>query len=256
LLLYSSHLALGVFQLSGHFTSSTRPHQVFLAPLSGIEEEEAPTSNTCSPINLAPSNIRLLFVYDVQLYQLTPNSLLHIACFITLCEAFLGIEPHWVLWKYLFLLRPSGSKGKIPELGGAIVSVRSESQYLDFKMAQSVQGWRHKWFYIKDQKSAESDKYGLPPFDASKILTKLTTCDALPSNTVSRKHQTIVGSYPGAQECSREGADWNTTDGVFSFSDVFNRCKLEFLNYGLTPAQMILLECLQRTQRKRILRRG
>jgi hypothetical protein len=64
-----------------------------------------------------------------------PHSLLHIACFITLCEAFLGIDPHWVLWKYLFRLRPSGSKGEILELGGAIVSVRLESQYLDFKMA-------------------------------------------------------------------------------------------------------------------------
>jgi hypothetical protein len=49
-------------------------------------------------------------------------------------------------------------------------------------MAQSVQGWRHKWFYIKDQKSAESDKYGLAPFDASKSLTNLTTWDALPSD--------------------------------------------------------------------------
>jgi hypothetical protein len=65
----------------------------------------------------------LLFVYGVQLHQLMPNSLLHIACFITLCEAFLGIDPHWILWKYLFHLRPSGSLAKIPELGGAIVSV-------------------------------------------------------------------------------------------------------------------------------------
>jgi hypothetical protein len=39
----------------------------------------------------------LLFVYGVQLYQLTPNSILHIACFVTLCESFLGIEPHWIL---------------------------------------------------------------------------------------------------------------------------------------------------------------
>jgi hypothetical protein len=69
----------------------------------------------------------LLFVYDVQLHQLTPNSLLHIACFITLCKAFLGIDPHWVLRKFLFRLCPSGSLAKIPELGGAIISVRSES---------------------------------------------------------------------------------------------------------------------------------
>jgi hypothetical protein len=60
-------------------------------------------------------------VYDVQLHQLTQNSLLHIACFITLYEAFLGVEPHWILWKYLFCLRPSGYKDEIPELGGAIV---------------------------------------------------------------------------------------------------------------------------------------
>jgi hypothetical protein len=59
-----------------------------------------------------------LFMYGVQLHQLTPNSLLHIACFVTLCEAFLGIDPHWILWKYLFCLCPSGSLAKILELGG------------------------------------------------------------------------------------------------------------------------------------------
>jgi hypothetical protein len=60
--------------------------------------------------------------------------------------------------------------------------MRSESQYLDFKMAQSVQGWRQKWFYIKDQKFSNSDQYGLAPVDANKSLTKLTTWDALPSD--------------------------------------------------------------------------
>jgi hypothetical protein len=45
----------------------------------------------------------LLFVYGVQLHQLTPNSILHIACFITLCKSFMGIKPHFLLWKYLFL---------------------------------------------------------------------------------------------------------------------------------------------------------
>jgi hypothetical protein len=33
----------------------------------------------------------------VQLHQLTPNSILHIAYFITLCKFFLGIKPHWIL---------------------------------------------------------------------------------------------------------------------------------------------------------------
>jgi hypothetical protein len=105
----------------------------------------------------------------------------HIACFITLCESFLGIDPHWVLWKFLFHPCPNVSLDKYPELGGAVVSVRSESHYLEFNMAASVQGWRQKWFYIKDQKVADSDQYGLAPFDANKSLTKLTTWDAPPS---------------------------------------------------------------------------
>jgi hypothetical protein len=123
----------------------------------------------------------LLFVYGVQLHQLMPNSILHIACFITLCESFLGIDLHWVLWKFLFRLRPSVSLAKNPELGGAVVSVRSESHYLEFNMVVSVQGWRNKWFYIKDQKAASSDKFGIAPFDAIKSLTKLTSWDSPPT---------------------------------------------------------------------------
>jgi hypothetical protein len=123
----------------------------------------------------------LLFVYGVQLHQLTPNSILHIAYFITLCESFLGIEPHFLLWKYLFRLRPSVALSKRPELGGAVVSVRAESQYLEFSMAASVQGWRKKWFYIKDQKFSSSDQYGIASFDAAKNLKKLASWDSPPT---------------------------------------------------------------------------
>jgi hypothetical protein len=119
----------------------------------------------------------------VQLHQLRPNSILHIACFITLCESFLGIDSHWILWKFLFPLRPNVSLSKNPELGGAVVSVRAESHYLEFNMAVSVQGWRKKWFYIKDQKTASSDHFGIAPFDANKSLTKLTSWDSPPTET-------------------------------------------------------------------------
>jgi hypothetical protein len=124
---------------------------------------------------------RLLFVYGVQLHHLTPNSIFHIACFITLCESFLGIDPHFLLWRALFRLRPSVALSKKPELGGACISVCSESQYLEFSMAASVQGRRTRWFYIKDQKNSPSDKYGLAPFDASQELKKLALWDLPPT---------------------------------------------------------------------------
>jgi hypothetical protein len=47
-------------------------------------------------------------------------------------------------------------------------------------MAASVQGWRTKWFYIKDRKSSPEDEFGLPPFDASQEVKKLTSWDKLP----------------------------------------------------------------------------
>ncbi|KAK1678078.1 hypothetical protein QYE76_038926 [Lolium multiflorum] len=52
----------------------------------------------------------ILFVYGIQLHQLTPNSLLHISIFITLCECFLGTHPHWGLWKRIFYLRRNNSR--------------------------------------------------------------------------------------------------------------------------------------------------
>jgi hypothetical protein len=59
--------------------------------------------------------------------------------------------------------------------------MRSESHYLEFNMAASVQGWRQKWFYIKDQKDTASNQYGLSPFDTTQNLTKLTVWDTPPS---------------------------------------------------------------------------
>jgi hypothetical protein len=67
-------------------------------------------------------------------------------------------------------------------LGGAVISVRPEAQYFEFSMAASVQGWRTKWFYIKDRKASPEDQYGLAPFDASREVKKLASWDALPSD--------------------------------------------------------------------------
>jgi hypothetical protein len=101
---------------------------------------------------------------------------------VTLCESFLGIEPHFLLWRSIFRLRPNVALSRKPKLGGAVVSVRPEAQYLEFSMVAFVQGWRTKWFYIKDRKASSEDQYGLAPFDASREVKKLASWDALPSD--------------------------------------------------------------------------
>ena len=40
--------------------------------------------------------------YNVELQHLTPNGIQHIAAFVTLCEGFPGISPHFNLWRYFF----------------------------------------------------------------------------------------------------------------------------------------------------------
>jgi hypothetical protein len=65
-------------------------------------------------------------------------------------------------------------------LGGAVVSVRPEAQYLEFSFAASIQGWRTKWFYIKDRKASPEDQYGLP---LQHRLTKLWSYSGLEDPT-------------------------------------------------------------------------
>ncbi|KAK1663646.1 hypothetical protein QYE76_051805 [Lolium multiflorum] len=106
----------------------------------------------------------LLFVYGLQLHHLTPNSILHISIFITLCEAFLGVQPNWALWKRIFFCRRNGSPNVAYNIGGVVISVRSTINYFDVKLPDSVQGWRKKWLYIREEnhgysrKSAGSDE--------------------------------------------------------------------------------------------------
>jgi hypothetical protein len=74
----------------------------------------------------------LMFSYDIQLWQLTPNSILHLAIFIIVYEAFLGINPHWGLWKKIFFVKCySGVYGPYI-VGGVSFVVRKEINYFNF----------------------------------------------------------------------------------------------------------------------------
>ena len=85
----------------------------------------------------------LLYAYGVQIHDLTPNGVLSIASFIVLCEFFMGIAPHWALWKSLFLVRKNvGKSGLTYPVGGFGIQVRGDTPYLQMKKSDSVQGWR------------------------------------------------------------------------------------------------------------------
>jgi hypothetical protein len=47
----------------------------------------------------------LLYYYRLELVYLVPNSVTVVSTFIHFCEAYLGIPPHFLLWRYFFALR-------------------------------------------------------------------------------------------------------------------------------------------------------
>ena len=55
--------------------------------------------------------------------------------------------------------------------------MRPEAKYFDLKFPDSVQGWRKKWLYVKDQKTG-AQEYGLAPFDPTKEIVRLKSWDA------------------------------------------------------------------------------
>jgi hypothetical protein len=55
----------------------------------------------------------LLRSYGLELHHLTPSGILHMVAFVTLCETYIGIEPHFNLWSYFF--EPSGDRAQTRE---------------------------------------------------------------------------------------------------------------------------------------------
>ena len=44
----------------------------------------------------------LLHYYKIKVQHLNPNRIQHMATFVALCMGFLGISPHFDLWRYFF----------------------------------------------------------------------------------------------------------------------------------------------------------
>jgi hypothetical protein len=52
----------------------------------------------------------LLYYYRLELVHLVPNSITVVSMFINFCEAYLGIPPHFTLWRYFFCVKSTGKR--------------------------------------------------------------------------------------------------------------------------------------------------
>ena len=57
------------------------------------------------------------------------------------CEAFLRIEPHFVLWLKIFSVKPKVVGGRQAERGGAMVGKMPNVLWLEGSFVETIKGW-------------------------------------------------------------------------------------------------------------------
>jgi hypothetical protein len=88
---------------------------------------------------------------------------------MTLCEAYMGIEPHFKPWNYFFhicLQQVSGAK--VAALGSVDIFIRSVhgvDPYFHLLTSSSPDEWQKGWFFLKNDTDAP-----LPMFTGSRPI--------------------------------------------------------------------------------------
>jgi hypothetical protein len=83
-----------------------------------------------------------------------------------LCEGYLGIEPHFEMWRYFFTisLLKKREKNK-PDLsvlmGCAGIHLQGHwaNEYMPLQLSRSNKGWHAQWFYLKNDAAAPLPKF-------------------------------------------------------------------------------------------------
>jgi hypothetical protein len=69
----------------------------------------------------------LLGYYGVEYLNLNPNGIFHNTVFVHFYEAFLGIKPHWILFRKFFRVKPQPSASNPRVVGGAGIQMREDA---------------------------------------------------------------------------------------------------------------------------------
>jgi hypothetical protein len=114
----------------------------------------------------------LLQYYEVELHNYNSNSIAQVAIFVTVCEGYLGIDPHWDLWIHLFCVESFSSSTKVKKTCTMVRDDRCTLQlhsdqaqlYIPASLTYSDKGWQNRWFYLcnDDGRLASYTKWVVP----------------------------------------------------------------------------------------------
>jgi hypothetical protein len=76
-----------------------------------------------------------------------------VSIFITLYESFLGIQPHFNLWRHFLCLKKKGGMGGSKVARGAYLNLCDgmKAEYLNVPLNSSMKDWYKKWFYVQQE---------------------------------------------------------------------------------------------------------
>jgi hypothetical protein len=116
-----------------------------------------------------------MYYYRLELVHLVPNSITVVSTFIHFCEAYLGIPPHFTLWRYFFCVKSTGKRSG--PVGAMMFNLRSglKVEWIDTDLPDNTAGWRSEWFYIADQIPGLSRQTGHKPVKISEWDLGLST---------------------------------------------------------------------------------
>lgn len=73
--------------------------------------------------------------------------------FATLYECYLGIEPHFYLWRRISRLNLNKNDDRsVQRIGAATIQLRNnlKLRYLELSFPTSEKGWHRKWFFLSN----------------------------------------------------------------------------------------------------------
>jgi hypothetical protein len=119
----------------------------------------------------------LLYYYQLELVHLVPNSITVVSTFIQFCEAYLGILPHFLLWRYFFCVKSTGKRSG--PVGAIMFTLRSglKVEWIDTDLPDNTTGWRSEWFYIVDQLPGLLRRTVHKPVKINEWELGLSSCD-------------------------------------------------------------------------------
>jgi hypothetical protein len=118
--------------------------------------------------------------YEISICNLHLNSVLLVACFIHLYEAYGGFQPHFDYFHHLFWLKKKGGRGGSNVAGGCYLNMRKgiRAEYLHCPWKTTLEDWYRHWFYIHEEPSQASY------CDVSLVPEKTNSWKELPQNTI------------------------------------------------------------------------